>query len=96
MTELIDQIVDLLMRIEAEPSRGQFLIGRVIDRAYQLEKEIIQDQDQDRVSRYVNGRLQNGNSIRQVARELGWGRNKLSAFCDRNGITRPRRKKVLV
>ena len=96
MTELIDQIVDLLMRIEAEPSRAQFLIGRVIDRAYQLEKEIIQDQDQDRVSRYVIGRLQNGNSIRQVARELGWGRNKLSAFCDRNGITRPRRKKVLV
>ena len=96
MTELIDQIVDLLMRIEAEPSRARFLIGRVIDRAYQLEKEITHDQDQDRVSRYVVSRLQNGNSIRQVARELGWGRNKLSAFCDRNGITRPRRKKVLV
>ena len=96
MTDLIDQIVDLLMRSEAEPSRARFLIGRVVDRAYQLEKQIAQNQDQDRVSRYVISRLQNGNSIRQVARELGWGRNKLSAFCDRNGITRPRRKKVLV
>ena len=96
MTELIDQIVDLLMRIETEPSRARFLNGRVVDRAYQLEKQIAQNHDQDRVSRYVISRLQNGNSIRQVARELGWGRNKLSAFCDRNGITRPRRKKVLV
>ena len=96
MTELIDQIVDLLMRIQTEPSRARYLIGRVVDRAYQLEKQIAQDHGHDRVSRYVIGRLQNGNSIRQVARELGWGRNKLSAFCDRNGITRPRRKKVLV
>jgi len=96
MTELIDQIVDLLMRIEAEPSRARFLIGRVIDRAYQLEKEITQDQDQDRVSRYIIARLQSGNSLRRIAYELGWGRKKLTAFCDRNGITRPRRKKVLV
>ena len=96
MTDLIDQIVDLLMRIQTEPSRARFLIGRVVDRAYQLEKQIAQNHDQDRVSRYVISRLQNGNSIRQVARELGWGRNKLSAFCDRHGITRPRRKKVLV
>ena len=96
MTDLIDQIVDLLMRIQTEPSRARFLIGRVVDRAYQLEKQIAQNHDHDRVSRYVISRLQNGNSLRQVARELGWGRNKLSAFCDRNGITRPRRKKVLV
>ena len=96
MTDLIDQIVDLLMRIQTEPSRARFLIGRVVDRAYQLEKQIAQNHDHDRVSRYEVSRLQNGNSLRQVARELGWGRNKLSAFCDRNGITRPRRKKVLV
>mgnify|MGYP003151530710 CR=1 FL=1 len=96
MTDLIDQLVDLLIRIETEPAKARFLIGRVIDRAYQLQETVTQNDDHHRVIRYVVGRLASGNSVRKIARELGWGRDKLYAFCDRHGIDRPRRKKILV
>ena len=96
MNELIDQIMDLLVRIETDPAKARFLIGRVMDRAYQLDQLIRHQSDQGRLLKYVSGRLYAGNSGRQVARELGWGREKLYAFCERHGIARPRRKKTLV
>ena len=65
------------------------LIRGTLDSLYDLKSELDKMVSEENLTVYIKDRFNSGKSIRQISRELGWGRNKLIRFCDGLEIQRP-------